>query len=85
MGISGQLSKIGIRATVQKHTIAAHRKVESEGRIAVMVGGYPTGSTPDVSNVVGPRPVQMVHRDYLDVKPSRYANVGFQPGGVNWK
>jgi peptide/nickel transport system substrate-binding protein len=139
VGISGQLSKIGIRATVQKHTIAAHRKVESEGRIAVMVGGYPTGSTPDTSNVlafffdpppssdyhadaelhglvkqmdgvmdpakrkelarkvfdrateqayfmvVGPRPVQMVYRDYLDVKPSRYANVGFQPGGVNWK
>ena len=34
---------------------------------------------------VGPRPVPMVYRDEVDVKLSRYASVGFQPAGVNWK
>lgn len=34
---------------------------------------------------VGPRPVPMVYRDDVDVKLSRYASVGFQPGGVTWK
>jgi hypothetical protein len=34
---------------------------------------------------VGPRPVPLVYRDDLDVKISRYANLGFEPGDVNWK
>lgn len=139
VAISGQLSKIGIRSTVQKYTVATQRKVEAEGKIAVMVGSYPSGSLPDAANVlafffdpkansnyhadpvltdmlakmggvmdqaqrkemakrifdhateqayvmpIGPRPVPLAYRDYLDVKASRYANVGFNPGDVNWK
>jgi peptide/nickel transport system substrate-binding protein len=139
VAVSGQLSKVGIRSTVQKYSIATLRKVESDGKVAVFIGSYPSGNIPDASNTlsyffdppaasdyhgdaelramakrlegvmdpakrkelarpvydrateqayfgaIAPRPVVIVHRDSVEVRSSRYANVGFKPGDVNWK
>jgi hypothetical protein len=52
IAISGQLSKIGIRSTVQKYALATHRKIEGDGKIAMFVGSYPAGSLPDAANVL---------------------------------
>ena len=137
VAISGQLSKIGIRSTVQKFAVATQRKVEAEGKIAIFVGAYPSGSLPDAAStisyfydrppsgdfhgdtelhemarrmdgvmdqgqrkemarqifdrateqayigIVGPRVNGLTYRDHLDVKVSRYSNVGFWPWDVN--
>jgi peptide/nickel transport system substrate-binding protein len=34
---------------------------------------------------VGPRPSQIVYRDYLDIKPSLYMAAGFAPSQINWR
>lgn len=47
--ISAQLKKIGVTATVKPLVIGAYRKKQRQGKIQMMVGGYPGGGMPDVA------------------------------------
>ena len=49
---AGQLAKIGIRAKIEKYTIANFRNSMRDRKIEAFVGGYPIAGIPDVANVI---------------------------------
>jgi peptide/nickel transport system substrate-binding protein len=46
--VSGQLSKIGIRASVDTISFTAYNKKQSDGKIQAMVSGWHAGGMPDI-------------------------------------
>lgn len=47
--IAGQLTKIGIRASVQPKTLGAYRNDQRDGKLQIFTGGWPSGGMPDVT------------------------------------
>jgi peptide/nickel transport system substrate-binding protein len=49
---AGQLAKIGVRAKIEKYTIANFRNAMRDRKVEVFVGGFPIAGMPDVSGVL---------------------------------
>ena len=47
--IAGQLTKIGIRTSVQPKTLGSYRNDQRDGKLQVFTGGWPSGGMPDVT------------------------------------
>lgn len=50
--IAGQLRGVGVRATVNRATMAAYRDRQTTGRLPMLVAHYSSGGLPDVSSVL---------------------------------
>ncbi len=50
--IANQLHGIGIKASIQPTDSNAYRKKQAEGRIQMMIGGWPGGGNPDVQGTL---------------------------------
>jgi peptide/nickel transport system substrate-binding protein len=50
VAVSGDLRKIGIRATVSKLTFGAYRKKQRQGKIEILVNQWASGGIPDVQS-----------------------------------
>lgn len=61
--IAGQLRGIGIRASVNRATMAAYRDRQTQGRLPMLVAHYSSGGLPDVSAVLD---------FYIGAKPRDY-------------
>lgn len=73
--ISGMLSKVGITATVDARQIQSYRKKQRDGKIQIMVGGWPAGAMADVAGTLGflfrPPPSRDYHGDATLKKMAR--------------
>lgn len=74
--IAGQLRNVGIRASVNRATMAAYRDRQTAGRLPMLVSHYSSGGLPDVSAVLdfyaGAKP-----RDYWgDAEIAKLMNAG---------
>jgi peptide/nickel transport system substrate-binding protein len=50
--VTGELRKIGVRATLAKLTFAAYRQKQRDGKIQILVGHWSSGGLPDVSSTM---------------------------------
>ena len=50
--VAGQWYKIGVRAKIDRRTVAAYRGKQRDGKIEIMVAAWPAGNVPDVSGTV---------------------------------
>ena len=50
--VAAQLKELGVDATVNSMVIGAYRKKQRQGKIQMMVGGYPAGAMPDISGTI---------------------------------
>lgn len=50
--ISGQLRKVGIRASIEPMTLGAYRKKQAAGKLQIFAGGWPGGGMPDVTGTL---------------------------------
>ncbi|MGE3247450.1 MAG: ABC transporter substrate-binding protein [Beijerinckiaceae bacterium] len=50
--ITGQLRKVGIRASLEPMTLGAYRKKQGAGKLQIFAGGWPGGGMPDVTGTV---------------------------------
>ncbi len=71
VAVSGQLAEIGIRAKVTRMNIGRYRRAQRDGKIQIMVGGWPAGSMPDVSGTLTWIFAGPPNRDYTGDKAMR--------------
>jgi peptide/nickel transport system substrate-binding protein len=50
--VAGQWYKIGVRAKIDRRTVASYRGKQRDGKIQIMVAAWPAGNIPDVSGTV---------------------------------
>jgi peptide/nickel transport system substrate-binding protein len=50
--MANQLSKIGVRTTIDQRDVVSYRVKQRDGKIQSMVGSWPAGSNPDVSSTL---------------------------------
>ena len=62
--ISGMLSRIGVKATVDTLLIGPYRKKQGDGKIQTMVGSWPGGGLPDVAGTIDFIYAAPASRDY---------------------
>jgi len=60
--VANQLNQIGVRASVQPNELGAYRKKQGDGKIQVIVAGWPGGGNPDTQGTI-----EFIY----DVPPSR--------------
>ena len=50
--VANQLHQIGIKASVQPHELGSYRKKQADGKIQVIVAGWPGGGNPDTQGTI---------------------------------
>ncbi|MDA0238575.1 MAG: ABC transporter substrate-binding protein [Proteobacteria bacterium] len=76
--VAGQLKKIGIQTRVDARAIGSYRKKQRDGKIEMIVAGWPAGGFPDVSGTLGfiyaSPPKNVYHPDKELMKMARQMN-----------
>lgn len=81
--VAAQLAKVGVKATITPLVIGPYRKKQRDGKIQMMVGGYPAGGLPDVAGTINfiysPPPSRDYHGDAVLKKLGRQVNSTMDP------